>query len=118
MVEAGTGTGKTLAYLVPALLSGKKVVVSTGTINLQEQIIEKDIPIIERAMGRSVQAVVLKGRNNYLCLRRYERFVRQRDLAFQKREVVCGRYRAVGRPDEDRGSSRADDSSRWVCPLG
>jgi ATP-dependent DNA helicase DinG len=83
MVEAGTGTGKTLAYLVPALLSGKKVVVSTGTINLQEQLIEKDIPIIERAMGRSVRAVVLKGRNNYLCLRRYERFVRQRDLMFR-----------------------------------
>ncbi len=82
MVEAGTGTGKTLAYLVPALLSGKKVVVSTGTINLQEQIIEKDVPIIERATKRSVRAVALKGRSNYLCLRRYERFSRQRGLTF------------------------------------
>ncbi len=80
MVEAGTGTGKTLAYLVPALFSGKKVVVSTGTIHLQEQIIEKDIPIIIRAAGRSVKAVVLKGRGNYLCLRRYERFGRQLGL--------------------------------------
>ena len=51
MVEAGTGTGKTLAYLVPALFSGKKIVVSTGTINLQEQIVQKDVPIIERATG-------------------------------------------------------------------
>jgi ATP-dependent DNA helicase DinG len=81
MVEAGTGTGKTLAYLVPALFSGKKVVVSTGTINLQEQIIQKDVPIIERATSRAVNAVILKGRGNYLCLRRYERFGRQHGLA-------------------------------------
>jgi ATP-dependent DNA helicase DinG len=80
MVEAGTGTGKTLAYLVPALFSGRKVVVSTGTIHLQEQIIEKDVPIIERAAARPVKAVVLKGRGNYLCLRRYDRFFRQRGL--------------------------------------
>ena len=80
MVEAGTGTGKTLAYLVPALFSKKKTVVSTGTINLQEQIIQKDIPIIEKALRRPVRAVVLKGRGNYLCLRRYERFGRQRGL--------------------------------------
>ncbi len=80
MVEAGTGTGKTLAYLVPALFSGKKTVVSTGTINLQEQIVQKDVPIIERAMNRSVKAVILKGRGNYLCLRRFERFGRQHGL--------------------------------------
>lgn len=80
MVEAGTGTGKTLAYLVAALFSGMKVVVSTGTINLQEQIIQNDIPIIERALRRPVRAAVLKGRGNYLCLRRYERFGRQRGL--------------------------------------
>jgi ATP-dependent DNA helicase DinG len=89
MVEAGTGTGKTLAYLVPALFSGKKVVVSTGTINLQEQIVEKDVPIIERAMGKSVRAVVLKGRSNYLCLRRYDRFSRQRGLAFGEGAAVA-----------------------------
>jgi ATP-dependent DNA helicase DinG len=82
MVEAGTGTGKTLAYLVPALLSGRRVVVSTATINLQQQIVEGDIPLIERAWKRNVNAVVLKGRNNYLCLRRYERFLRQRALFF------------------------------------
>jgi ATP-dependent DNA helicase DinG len=74
LAEAGTGTGKTLAYLVPALLSGTKVVVSTATKTLQAQIFQKDIPLIARALGRPVSAAVLKGRQNYLCVRRFERF--------------------------------------------
>lgn len=76
LCEAGTGTGKTLAYLVPALLSGKKVVVSTGTKTLQDQIIEHDIPLLERSLGRPVAVAVMKGLSNYLCLRRYEDFRR------------------------------------------
>jgi ATP-dependent DNA helicase DinG len=72
--EAGTGTGKTLAYLVPAILSGKKVVVSTATRALQEQIFAKDIPLIRRTLGLDVSAALMKGLPNYLCLRRYSEF--------------------------------------------
>lgn len=75
LVEAGTGTGKTLAYLVPALLSGKKVVVSTGTKTLQDQIMQHDLPFLEAHLGVPVSAVSMKGLNNYVCLRRYEEFV-------------------------------------------
>src|SRR5215468_2892823 len=66
IVEAGTGTGKTLAYLVPALLSGKRIVVSTGTKNLQEQLFFKDIPFLEQHLG-SIRACYMKGRSNYAC---------------------------------------------------
>jgi ATP-dependent DNA helicase DinG len=74
LCEAGTGTGKTLAYLVPAILSGKKVVVSTATRALQDQIAQQDLPLIEQHLGLAVQATVLKGLGNYLCLRRYREF--------------------------------------------
>ncbi len=67
IVEAGTGTGKTLAYLVPALLSGKRVVVSTHTKNLQEQLFFKDIPFLRNHLGCEIRACYVKGRNNYLC---------------------------------------------------
>jgi ATP-dependent DNA helicase DinG len=66
IVEAGTGTGKTLAYLVPAILSGKRVVVSTGTKNLQEQLFFKDIPFLEKHLG-TLRACYMKGRGNYAC---------------------------------------------------
>jgi len=75
MVEAGTGTGKTLAYLLPALLSGRKTIVSTGTKNLQEQIFHKDIPFIRRHLGSGFKAAYLKGRENYLCLKRFRSFL-------------------------------------------
>lgn len=71
IIEAGTGTGKTLGYLVPIVLSGKKAVISTGTKNLQEQIYFKDIPLLSEATGLSIDAVLMKGRKNYLCLHRY-----------------------------------------------
>lgn len=72
LAEAGTGTGKTLAYLVPALLSRLKVVVSTATKQLQEQVLGQDVPAIERALGRPIDAVGMKGRQNYLCEARVE----------------------------------------------
>ncbi len=74
LVEAGTGTGKSLAYLVPAILSGQRVVVSTGTKNLQEQIFTKDLPLLARVLPVSFTATCMKGRGNYLCLQRYEAF--------------------------------------------
>jgi ATP-dependent DNA helicase DinG len=72
--EAGTGTGKTLAYLVPALLSGKKVVVSTATRALQEQISQRDLPLIEEALGLSFPVALMKGLSNYVCRRRLAEF--------------------------------------------
>lgn len=67
LVEAGTGTGKTLAYLVPAVRSGRRVMISTGTRNLQEQLVFKDVPLLERAIGRRLKVVCMKGRGNYAC---------------------------------------------------
>lgn len=67
VAEAGTGTGKTFAYLVPALLSGGKVIVSTGTKNLQDQLFSRDIPTVRKALGAPVKIALLKGRANYIC---------------------------------------------------
>ena len=72
--EAGTGTGKTFAYLVPTLLSGKKVIISTGTKHLQDQLYYKDLPIISKALGFPVKTAILKGRSNYLCKYRYQEY--------------------------------------------
>jgi ATP-dependent DNA helicase DinG len=83
IVEAGTGVGKTLAYLIPAILSGKKVVISTGTKNLQEQLYLKDIPFLEKYLPVKFKATYMKGRNNYLCLRRFNQF-RQQGFLFQE----------------------------------
>ena len=67
IIEAGTGTGKTLAYLLPALLHGRRILVSTGTKTLQDQIFYKDIPLLESVLERPIRSAYLKGRNNYLC---------------------------------------------------
>ncbi|MBI3049452.1 MAG: ATP-dependent DNA helicase [Acidobacteria bacterium] len=72
LAEAGTGTGKTLAYLVPAILSGRRALVSTGTKNLQEQIFFKDLPLLQQALGAPFTATLMKGRGNYVCLHRWE----------------------------------------------
>ena len=73
LVEAGTGTGKTLAYLVPAIATGKRVIISTGTKNLQEQLFNKDIPFLHKAFPGRFKAMYLKGRSNYVCLLRLKR---------------------------------------------
>jgi DNA polymerase-3 subunit epsilon/ATP-dependent DNA helicase DinG len=82
MVEAGTGTGKSLAYLIPAarwsMKNNTRVVISTNTINLQDQLINKDIPDLQRALDLPVRAAVLKGRSNYLCPRRLEAMRRRK----------------------------------------
>jgi ATP-dependent DNA helicase DinG len=74
LAEAGTGTGKTLAYLAPALLSGRRVLVSTGTKNLQEQIFFKDLPLLRSALGLQFTATLMKGRSNYACLQRWDAY--------------------------------------------
>jgi ATP-dependent DNA helicase DinG len=74
VAEAATGIGKTLAYLVPIVLSGRKAVVSTGTKTLQQQLVDNDIPLVRRALSAPFSCVVVKGRANYLCRRRWKRF--------------------------------------------
>jgi len=80
MVEAGTGTGKTLAYLIPALLYGQRVIISTGTKTLQEQIFYKDLPVLGKHFN--FRAVMMKGRGNYLCWRRFHKFCAQPKMEF------------------------------------
>jgi ATP-dependent DNA helicase DinG len=87
LTEAGTGTGKTLAYLIPAILSRQRVLVSTGTKNLQEQIFFKDLPALREALGIPFTATLMKGRSNYLCLHRWEIY----------RDAVDGSTSASGR---------------------
>src|SRR2546423_15350310 len=87
LVEAGTGTGKTLAYLLPAARSGLKVVVSTATKTLQEQLAEKDVPLL-RALGVDAKVAFLKGRQNYLCLLRFEQFNRNPTFAVREEAKV------------------------------
>ena len=82
IVEAGTGTGKTLAYLVPALLSGKRIVVSTGTKNLQEQLFFKDVPFLQQHFARPLKVCYMKGRGNYAC--------RQKIYDVEKEPVLTG----------------------------
>lgn len=85
VIEAGTGTGKTFAYVIPALLSGKKVVISTATKTLQDQLVNKDLPLLIRALGLSTQVQNLKGRSNYICRSRTQRYA----LEGQFQSAVC-----------------------------
>ncbi len=120
LVEAGTGTGKTLAYLVPAVLSGLKVVISTGTKNLQEQIFRKDIPLLQQEL--SFSASCMKGISNYLCLRRFSQYsadaaVLQNTATQQKSDATLDAIRAWARVTEagDRAElpELADDAPIW-----
>ena len=81
VVEAGTGTGKTFAYLVPALLSGRRVLISTGTRTLQDQLFNKDLPLLAGAIGVPARVALLKGRSNYLCNYRLKQLGGQKSLA-------------------------------------
>ncbi len=77
IVEAGTGTGKTLAYLVPLILAGTRAVISTGTKNLQEQLLRKDVPLLEELLGHKLHVALMKGRGNFLCLQKWDEKVRK-----------------------------------------
>ncbi len=94
VVEAGTGTGKTFAYLLPALLSGRKTIISTGTKALQDQLYHRDLPLISKAVGRPVTTALLKGRANYLCLHRLDQVTEAATaLADDVNQVREWRYR-------------------------
>lgn len=88
VAEAETGIGKTLAYLIPAVLSGQRVIVSTATLNLQDQLIEKDIPLVAKVLGQEVPALCLKGRQNYLCLYRWFQYCSNPQLSLAEDPAV------------------------------
>jgi ATP-dependent DNA helicase DinG len=88
IVEAGTGTGKTFAYLVPALLSGRSVIISTGTRTLQDQLFRRDVPMLAKVLGLPVKVALLKGRANYLCRHRLELTLQQGSLLGGERGVA------------------------------
>src|ERR1700733_7708418 len=88
IVEAGTGTGKTFAYLIPALLSGRSVIISTGTRTLQDQLFRRDVPMLAKALGLPVKIALLKGRTNYLCRPRLDLPTQQGSLLAPERHVA------------------------------
>jgi ATP-dependent DNA helicase DinG len=106
VAEAGTGTGKTFAYLVPALLSGGKVIVSTGTKNLQDQLFARDIPTVRKALGSPVQVALLKGRANYLCHYHLERALA--DGRFLSKEDAAHAQRIARFAKETKTGDKAD----------
>src|SRR5499426_4430943 len=116
IIEAGTGTGKTLAYLVPALLHGRRILVSTGTKTLQDQIFYKDIPLLESILGRPIRAAYLKGRNNYLCRLKLETLHSER--LFSPRELrtfqsILDWAEQTETGDRAELGSSGDDSELW-----
>lgn len=116
IIEAGTGTGKTLAYLLPALVHGRRILVSTGTKTLQDQIFYKDIPLLETVVGRPIRAAYLKGRNNYLCRLKLETehteglFSPKQLRAFQS---ILDWSRETGTGDRAELGTIGDDSELW-----
>src|SRR6185436_11087995 len=92
VVEAGTGVGKSLAYLIPAILfaveNGKKAIISTHTINLQEQLVQKDLPMLAQILPVKFSFTMLKGRQNYLCTRRLAKAIQQADGLFTTPEIA------------------------------
>lgn len=110
LVEAGTGTGKTLAYLVPAALSGKKVVISTGTRTLQEQILARDVPLLRERLGLEIEVVALKGISNYLCRRR---FAELGDTADPDLVRIAAWSRTTQTGDKSELASVPEDAPAW-----
>ncbi len=98
--EAGTGTGKTLAYLVPAILAGGKVLISAGTKTLQDQIFHKDLPAACRALGAQVDAALLKGRQNYVCRLRLERTAASGTLSTREDVLALRQVQGLARDSE------------------
>ena len=111
LAEAGTGTGKTLAYLAPAALSGRRVVISTATRALQTQILTKDVPLLSALLQRSLSVAVLKGRSNYLCLKQASTWIPDRS---KPDEAAIDTWRSQTRTgDRAEVNSVAEDAPIW-----
>ncbi|MGI6066136.1 MAG: helicase C-terminal domain-containing protein [Bacillota bacterium] len=125
IVEAGTGTGKSLAYLIPAVIwgtkTGQKVVASTHTINLQEQLLKKDIPLVRTILDRDFSAVEVKGRSHYLCIRKWEYWFAQDNLEikrFMMRLVLWLCRTESGDRNEMSLSPKEGGSWQWLAARG
>ncbi len=113
LAEAGTGTGKTLAYLVPAILNRQRVLISTGTKNLQEQIYFKDLPALRTALGVTFKAAYMKGRANYLCLHRLDQLRAAPHAAPDFISMMDEWRRVTESGDRAELSELPEDSSLW-----
>jgi ATP-dependent DNA helicase DinG len=113
LAEAGTGTGKTLAYLVPAILNRQRVLISTGTKNLQEQIYFKDIPALRSALGMPFTAAYMKGRANYLCLHRLDQLRAHPAAPMDFISTIDEWRRGTETGDRAEISEIEEDSSLW-----
>jgi len=117
IAEAGTGTGKTYAYLVPALLSGKRVILSTGTRALQDQLYHRDLPRVRDALGARLSTALLKGRSNYLCRYRLEQAVGEGRISARYQMAELAQIRAWAgrseRGDISELDAVAEDSMLW-----
>ena len=118
VAEAGTGTGKTFAYLVPALLAGGKVIVSTGTKTLQDQLFDRDLPAVRRALTSGASVALLKGRANYVCLYRLRRAVTEGGASTREEAAQLARIERFARTSVS--GDRADladvpeDAPIWI----
>ena len=124
MIEAGTGVGKSFAYLIPALLCGERVVISTATKNLQDQLFDKDLPQLQRILGSRVPVARMKGRENYLCRLEWEKFQTGRDLRLDPRRSADLRRIAAwaektrtGDRDEIRGLKGPTEYWRGISTI-
>ncbi|MEL7023602.1 MAG: ATP-dependent DNA helicase [Pseudomonadota bacterium] len=131
VVEAGTGTGKTFAYLLPALLGGARTIVSTGTRALQDQLFHRDLPTISKTLGRPVKTALLKGRSNYLCLHRLDLALQDATAVTSAQARILSEWRDHTRdgdrrevteiPEDDavwqRVTSTADNCLGQQCPF-
>lgn len=116
VAEAGTGTGKTLAYLVPALLGGGKVIISTGTKTLQDQLFKRDIPNVRAALKVPVTVALLKGRANYICRYHLERSLQDTHLSFTNRDEIhylqqIERYAGMSKDGDKSGLSEVPENA-------
>src|SRR5437879_1365599 len=116
VAEAGTGTGKTFAYLVPALLAGGKVIVSTGTKTLQDQLFDRDLPAVRRALTSGAIPALLKGRANYVCLYRLRRAVTEGGAATRDEAVQLQRIERFAAPIWMQATSTRDNCLGQSCP--
>ncbi len=111
VIEAGTGTGKTLAYLIPAIRAGRKVVISTATKSLQEQLFQKDVPFLQKNFAPNLKVALMKGRANFLCRAKVHQMVGPAGAERDRRDRLVRADSRLGKTDGNGRPKRADVSA-------